>query len=99
MKTLRTSLVLALVLSSSLLGCGSDKKNVTVLDAATDHVSTDGLLIPDTSRSNDVGNDNDAIGSEAGSADALVQDDGGPDVAKDAPANTDVSVASDVKVD
>jgi hypothetical protein len=101
MKKLGTSLVLALVLSVASIGCGSDSKKVTVIDAASDYVSNTEVQpgTPDTARPDVSGSD--ATGSETGSSDALVQDDGAvsPDVAKDAPANSDVSVASDARVD
>jgi hypothetical protein len=102
MKTLGTSLVLALVLSVASIGCGSDSKKVNVIDAASDYVSNSDVQpgISDTARPTDV-TGSDALGSETGTSDALVQDDGAasPDVAKDAPANSDVSVASDARVD
>lgn len=92
----------ALVFSLALtgFGCDSDKKDVTVLDAAVDHSPADTQTAPDSSTKLDLAGDAGSI--ETGSAetsgdDARLTDDGAA-VTKDAPAPS-LDVAADVAVD
>lgn len=92
--TRKTGFLSALVLSLALtgFGCDSDKKNVTVLDAAVDHSSSDAQPASDVSPKLDT-----VVSLEVGSAetsgdDARLTDDGAV-VTKDAPApSADVAV-------
>jgi hypothetical protein len=80
-----STLVLSLALAG--FGCDSSKKNEAVIDAASDHVSADGQVGPDSTKPLDGGSTSTEAGNaETAGDDARLTNEDGSAVIKDAPA-------------
>ncbi len=93
-----STLVLSLALAG--FGCDSSKKSEAVIDAASDHVSADTQVGPDSSKTPEVGGDAGSLetrGTETSADDARLTDEDGSAVIKDAPAPSP-DAASDLAV-